>query len=117
MAHFILPLSILCSFMINITVKGCMFHFGQCLLKRFNSLGLKQLYESNEMINYWFRKIFLLALIPEDDLHETIDFDLDREITKKCNSFLNYEKKSFMPPEAKIFPQQCGIILKQKDYI
>jgi hypothetical protein len=54
-------------FLLAITIKGCFFHFGQSLYKKFTGLGnFRALYEAgNEECIKWFTKVFCLALVPE----------------------------------------------------
>jgi hypothetical protein len=49
---------------IGILVKGCLFHFGQSLFRKFVSLGLKTYYIEKKDVQDWFKSIFCLALLP-----------------------------------------------------
>ena len=46
---------------VGIVVKGCLFHFGQSLFRKFCSLGLKS---REQEVQDWFKAIFCLSLIP-----------------------------------------------------
>ena len=48
----------------GILVKGCIFHFGQSLFRKFVSLGLKTYYIEKKDVQDWFKSIFSLALLP-----------------------------------------------------
>jgi hypothetical protein len=48
----------------GIQSKGCMFHFGQNLMKRLGVLGLKSKYAEDLKFNQWVNGIFALALCP-----------------------------------------------------
>ena len=39
----------------GVTIKGCLFHFGQSLLRNFTSLGLKIYYIELKEVEDWFR--------------------------------------------------------------
>ena len=52
----------------EVSIKGCLFHFGQSLFRRWSQLGLKEAYINDIKVNQWFRTVFLLALIPIDDI-------------------------------------------------
>jgi hypothetical protein len=43
---------------IGILVKGCIFHFGQSLFRKFVSLGLKTYYIEKKDVQDWFKSIF-----------------------------------------------------------
>ena len=43
----------------NIVIKGCIFHFGQRLFKKFCALGLKQDYLTNTDVQVLVQKYFL----------------------------------------------------------
>ena len=45
-----------------------MFHFGQSIMKKLNSLGLKTEYKENYEFQNWIKMIFTLALIPIDKI-------------------------------------------------
>lgn len=51
----------------NVTTKGCLFHFGQCLIRHVQRYGLMQFYENEESeIRIWIKKLKALALLPPD---------------------------------------------------
>lgn len=56
----------------NITVKGCLFHFGQALYRKFTKLGLNDAYENEVAVNSWFKKIFCLSLVPTDSIDDLL---------------------------------------------
>ncbi len=49
---------------IGILLKGCLFHFGQSLFRKFVSLGLKTYCIEKKDVQDWFKSIFCLALLP-----------------------------------------------------
>jgi hypothetical protein len=52
----------------TIKVMGCMFHFGQSLMKKVNNLGLKGIYQEDPLFSSWIKQIFGLALVPVDEV-------------------------------------------------
>jgi len=48
----------------NIKVKGCHFHFGQAIFRKFSS-HFKCEYHEHQAVRDWFSRVFVLALIPE----------------------------------------------------
>ncbi|CAF1398945.1 unnamed protein product [Didymodactylos carnosus] len=47
-----------------VTVKGCLFHYGQSLFRKFVELGLKTPYKDDENLRDWFRSFAALSLLP-----------------------------------------------------
>lgn len=60
----------------NIEVRGCLFHFGQCIWRRIQALGLAGDYNNSPEFTAWARLIFALPLLPlgrvEDFWHDNI---------------------------------------------
>ncbi|CAF1382091.1 unnamed protein product [Didymodactylos carnosus] len=48
----------------SIIVRGCLFHFGQSLYRKFVDLGLKTQYKDDENLRDWFRSFAALSLLP-----------------------------------------------------
>ncbi|CAF1250777.1 unnamed protein product, partial [Didymodactylos carnosus] len=44
--------------------RGCLFHFGQSLYRKFVDLGLKTQYKDDENLCDWFRSFAALSLLP-----------------------------------------------------
>ena len=90
----------------NATLKGCMFHFGQNLYKRLVKLGLKTAYDDpKNPINGWFRRVFMLALVPSNESNdnrilksvlEEIRLDMPADYVSKCNQFLTYLERNYI---------------------
>ena len=55
---------------IGIKSKGCLFHFGQSLMKHLANIGLKKRYEDNEDLKKWLNRLFSLALCPLQDVDD-----------------------------------------------
>jgi hypothetical protein len=45
-------------------INTCLFHFCQCILRKVNAIGMKTLYEQNEEVRLWVRKMMAMALAP-----------------------------------------------------
>ena len=58
---------------IGILVKGCLFHFGQSLFRKFVSLGLKTYYIEKKDVQDWFKSIFCLALLPINSVEQEFE--------------------------------------------
>ena len=48
----------------GVQLKGCMFHFGQCVWRKLQSLGLQQAYAEDLQFQAWARLILALPLLP-----------------------------------------------------
>ena len=66
---------------IEIVVKGCLFHFGQSLFKKFCALGLKSYYIEKKEEQEWFKGLFCLSLIPKANVDREFEY-LSNQMTK-----------------------------------
>ncbi|CAF2854919.1 unnamed protein product [Rotaria sp. Silwood2] len=48
----------------TVIVRGCLFHYGQLLFRKFVDLGLKVSYNNDENLRDWFRSFAALSLLP-----------------------------------------------------
>ncbi|CAF3046268.1 unnamed protein product [Rotaria sp. Silwood2] len=48
----------------TVIVRGCLFHYGQRLFRKFVDLGLKVSYNNDENLRDWFRSFAALSLLP-----------------------------------------------------
>lgn len=55
---------------LGIQVKGCFFHFTQCIWRRVQKYGLAQLYTENEDIHRLIRRASVLPLVPNADVED-----------------------------------------------
>ncbi|CAF4342082.1 unnamed protein product [Rotaria sp. Silwood2] len=46
----------------TVIVRGCLFHYGQSLFRKFVDLGLKTAYKNDENLREWFRSFAALSL-------------------------------------------------------
>jgi hypothetical protein len=47
----------------TVIIRGCLFHFGQALFRKFVDLGLKTAYKNDENLRDWFRSLAALSLL------------------------------------------------------
>ncbi|CAF4601163.1 unnamed protein product [Rotaria sp. Silwood1] len=47
-----------------VTVRGCLFHYGQALFHKFVDVGLKTAYKDDENLRDWFRSFAAISLLP-----------------------------------------------------
>lgn len=92
----------------NTNVRGCHFHYGQCILRKVNSYDLKTIYlNKHEPLRINIRKIIALAFLREDlvkDAYEYIrDFEIKPRYIKTSTNFkeniiklLNYIEKTWI---------------------
>ena len=52
----------------EIELKVCLFHVGQAFFKNLTKHGLKVAYETDEVLRKWFRQVFILSLIPLENV-------------------------------------------------
>ena len=81
------------------TVKGCLFHFGQSLFKKFCAIGLKNDYLNIEEVQVWFKSMFCLALIPINNIEQQFEL-LSNQMRYSVSRHLSVN-----------FQVQCGTIL------
>ena len=68
---------------------GCLFHFGQCLWRQIQSLGLQTKYTNDDKFRVNVKKLMGLAFVPVSDVikgYSSIMKDFDAE----DNDLLNY---------------------------
>ena len=52
----------------NADIKGCLFHFGQCIWKTVSVCGFKKKYNKDEEFKLFVKKLIALALVPIDNV-------------------------------------------------
>ncbi|CAF0870950.1 unnamed protein product [Rotaria sordida] len=48
----------------TVTVRGCLFHYGQALFRKFVDIGLKTPYKNDENLRDWFGSFAAISLLP-----------------------------------------------------
>ena len=54
-------------------VKGCLFHYGQCIWKNINLNGFKTKYSQDEVFKLYVKKLISLAIVPVSDVPEAFE--------------------------------------------
>ncbi|CAF3851266.1 unnamed protein product [Rotaria sordida] len=79
-----------------VQVKGCLFHYGQALFRKFVDVNLRAAFKNDENVRIWFRSFAAVALLPPEDMNQAIE-DLESTITssyqQQINMFLEYHRK------------------------
>ena len=57
----------------NVTVPGCLFHFGQSIWRKLQCLRLSLIYNEEVEFSMKIRKIMALAFTPEDDVIDVFE--------------------------------------------
>jgi hypothetical protein len=58
----------------NCTIKGCLFHFTQALMRQIKEKGCYCLNRDNETVNKWFQLFKSLAFLPLDKVNEGFEY-------------------------------------------
>ena len=82
----------------TVTVRGCLFHYGQALFRKFVDIGLKTPYKDDENLRDWFRSFAAISLLP---LHHML-WGLQYLVSIRPNypgiqEFLDYYHNTFGP--------------------
>ncbi|CAF1390647.1 unnamed protein product [Rotaria sordida] len=82
----------------TVTVRGCLFHYGQALFRKFVDIGLKTPYKNDENLRDWFRSLAAISLLP---LHHML-WGLQYLVGIRTNypgiqAFLDYHHNTFGP--------------------
>jgi hypothetical protein len=62
----------------NASVKGCMFHYGQCIWKNVNLNGFKTKYSKDESFKMFVKKLIALAVVPIEYVIEACNLIKDK---------------------------------------
>ena len=78
----------------GVEVKGCHFHFTQCIWRKIQDLGLSTIYKEIKPIKVWLEYFKTLAFIPLDKVVSTFSCVLsiqpESEQDDKLKAFVNY---------------------------
>lgn len=69
--------------------KGCLFHYGQCVWRKIQDLGLKKKYQEDESFHASVKKLIALAFVPLSDIYKAYDLIAD-EFDDDADKFLDY---------------------------
>ncbi len=53
-------------------MKGCLFHYGQALFRKFTNLELRSAFQNNDELRIWFRSFAAIALLPENEFEDAM---------------------------------------------
>ncbi|CAF1105322.1 unnamed protein product [Brachionus calyciflorus] len=81
----------------NVIVKGCHFHFTQCLSKNIQKVGYCEEYSSKNKVNEWINMFKSLTFLLQDLIPSAFDLinNLLPKYNSKFNEFLNYFKDTW----------------------
>lgn len=63
-------------------LRGCAFHYAQCIWRHFVDCGLKSAYSRDQELKKWLKKVIALHLIPADKVETCWERLID-----DCNEF------------------------------
>ncbi|KAF7685311.1 hypothetical protein CDIK_3940, partial [Cucumispora dikerogammari] len=87
---------------LNVKLTGCLFHFGQNLWKKIQTLGLSSYYLGNADFGYYIRQYFDFAFVPATriihiwELLDAIHPSLPEEHVAKFIAFKIYFRKNYI---------------------
>ncbi|CAF3691775.1 unnamed protein product [Rotaria sp. Silwood1] len=82
----------------TVTVRGCLFHYGQALFRKFVDIGLKTPYKYDENLRDWFRSFAAISLLPLHHMLWGIQYLVDiRPNYPGTQEFLDYYHSTFGP--------------------
>jgi hypothetical protein len=75
----------------NIRIRGCLFHFGQNLYRKWVKIGLKQEFQQ-DAYHKWFVHLFMLSMVPPDHIDSVFRSAMDEQPAndERCEKFLKY---------------------------
>ena len=65
------------------THQGCYSHLGQSLYRRLQQAGLQQMYQTDEAVRFFYRKLLPLGFIPLDNVVQVF-YDLQKAPNDLC---------------------------------
>ncbi|CAF1155459.1 unnamed protein product [Rotaria sordida] len=82
----------------TVVVRGCLFHYGQALFRKFVDLGSKTAYKNDENLRDWFRSFAALSLLPLQHMLRGLQFLIStRPNYSALQQFLDYHHNTFGP--------------------
>ena len=54
----------------NTVVRGCFFHYAQCVWRKVQELGLSTLYREDKGVKTWIRRAAAMPLVPIDNIED-----------------------------------------------
>ncbi|CAF1470139.1 unnamed protein product, partial [Rotaria sordida] len=82
----------------TVIVRGCLFHYGQSLFRKFVDLSLKTAYKNDENLREWFRSFAALSLLPLNHMLWGLQCLIHtRPVYPGIEEFLNYFHNTYGP--------------------
>ena len=72
-----------------------MFHFGQCIWRQIQSLGLQKKYQEDKSFHLSIKKIIALVFVPVLDVIKAFDLIAD-DFDDEADDFLGYFEKTWI---------------------
>ncbi|XP_054715332.1 uncharacterized protein LOC129224808 [Uloborus diversus] len=89
----------------GVVVKGCFFHFSQCIWKQVQRLGLVTEYAGNKEVRNFFRKMAALALVPPTLVPEAfLIIQENQPSTGEEDTFISYMAETWLDEQDAKFP-------------
>ncbi|CAF1477028.1 unnamed protein product [Adineta ricciae] len=82
----------------TVQVKGCLFHYGQALFRKFTNLELRTAFQNDDRLRVWFRSFAAIALLPEnefDDAVQALSSNTPDTYENEIHSFLQYHESTY----------------------
>ena len=76
-------------------ISGCLFHFGQCIWRQLQALGLQKKYQEDKPFNLSVRKLIALAFLPIVDVVKAFDL-LSDEFDDDADKLLDYFESTWI---------------------
>lgn len=80
---------------INTQVKGCFFHFSQCIYRKIQAVGLQSAYKNNSGLNLKMRMIAALAYLPVNKVEDGFEA-LAGILPDEMNDLVTYFEENFI---------------------
>lgn len=82
-------------FLFSLLFSGCFFHFGQCIWRNIQSVGLKKKYQEDKSFHLNVRKLLALAFVPGLDVIKAYEM-ITGDFADDCDEFLDYFEKTWI---------------------
>ncbi|CAF4511903.1 unnamed protein product [Rotaria socialis] len=77
-------------------ICSCLFHFGQCIWRHLQSLGLQKKYQEDKYFHWNVRKLLALAFVPVVDVIKAFEFIADAFNDDDDEDFIDYFEKTWI---------------------
>ncbi|CAF3339785.1 unnamed protein product [Rotaria socialis] len=84
-----------CKSSMLILLSGCLFHFGQCVWRKFQSCGLTKKYHDDQHFHINVKKLIALAFVPVVDVVKAFEL-LESEFDDNADELISYFEKTWI---------------------